>query len=89
MASYEINRLIQNTCRTPAGIARVNESLDAVLEEYRLTPQERQALRDGTLEAMGKVGVHPILQIHWLLARTPEMRRQMSIRDYKALLQEK
>lgn len=82
MASYRGNYLIQIMCRTPEAIARLNVDPEKIFEEFGFDDQEKQAFREGSIESMGRVGVHPILQIHYLLARSPEMVELMSIAGY-------
>lgn len=89
MPDYRVNRLVQGTCRRLETIARLNEDPERVFEEFGLDEAERAAFRDGSLEAMGRVGVHPLLQMHWLMARNPEIMQAMSILDYAGLVEEK
>lgn len=89
MGSYRVNLLIQSMCRSPEAIARLNSDPERVFEEFGLTEIERRACREGTVEAMARAGVHPILQMHWLMARNPEIMRQMSILEYEGLIEER
>lgn len=89
MASYRVNRLIQSMCRSPEAIARLNRDPEKVFEEFGLTEGERRALREGTVEAMAGAGVHPILQMHWVMARNPEIMQQMSILAYPGLIEDR
>ena len=88
MTSYRVNGLIQTMCRNPETIARLNADPEAVFEQFGLSEAERSALRDGSMEAMRSVGAHPILQMHWLMARQPQIMEQMSILEYPGLLEE-
>jgi len=85
---YRVNRMIQAMCRRPETIARLNAETDAVFDEFGLGADERQALLQGSPDAMGRIGVHPILQMHWVLARRPEVAQSMSMLDYPNLLRE-
>ncbi|MGH7859060.1 MAG: subunit of meta cleavage enzyme [Candidatus Binatia bacterium] len=88
MNPYRVNRMIQRTCRRPETIARLNADPEAVFEEFGLDAGERQALREGSPAAMGRIGVHPILQMHWVMARRPEITETMSILGYEELVRE-
>jgi 2'-aminobiphenyl-2,3-diol 1,2-dioxygenase, small subunit len=88
MPSYQVNLLIQTMCRNPETIARLNADPEAVFEQFGLSEAERAALRDGSVEAMGSAGAHPILQMHWLMARQPQIMEQMSILEYPNLIEE-
>lgn len=85
MDRYRVNRMIQHTCKRPETIARLNADPDAVFDAFGLDEDERQALREGSPAAMGRIGVHPILQMHWVMARRPEITQMMSILDYEGL----
>jgi 2'-aminobiphenyl-2,3-diol 1,2-dioxygenase, small subunit len=88
MLGHKVNDLIQRMCRRPETIARLNADPEAVFAEFGLDEGEREALRAGTPEAMGLLGVHPILQMHYMMARNPGMTKQMSIALYPQLLRE-
>jgi hypothetical protein len=79
------NLMIERMCRRPETIARLNAAPEEVFEEFGLDETEKQALREGSPAAMGRAGIHPILQMHWAMARRPELVRQMSILDYDDL----
>jgi 2'-aminobiphenyl-2,3-diol 1,2-dioxygenase small subunit len=86
MSSYRVNRLIQQMCRRPETIARLGSDLERVFDEFGLDENERRALRDGSPPAMGGIGVHPILQMHWTMARRPEVTETMSVLEYAGLV---
>ncbi|MGH7818449.1 MAG: subunit of meta cleavage enzyme [Candidatus Binatia bacterium] len=88
MDRYRVNRMIQSMCKRAETIARLNADPEAVFDEFGLEEAERQALREGSPAAMGRIGVHPILQMHWAMARRPEITRAMSIVDYDGLGEE-
>jgi 2'-aminobiphenyl-2,3-diol 1,2-dioxygenase small subunit len=88
MQSYRVNRMIQAMCRRPETIVRLNAETDAVFAEFGLDADERLALLEGSPDAMGRIGVHPILQMHWVLARRPEVAESMSILGYDDLVGE-
>jgi 2'-aminobiphenyl-2,3-diol 1,2-dioxygenase small subunit len=86
MASYRVNLFIQSMCRSPEAIARLNADLEGTFQRFGLSEAERHACLEGSVEAMQSVGVHPILQMHWMMARQPEITQQMSILEYPELL---
>jgi hypothetical protein len=88
MASYHVNLLIQTMCSNPDAIARLNADPEAVFEQFGLSEAERAALRDCSMEAMRSAGAHPILQMHWLMARQPQIMEQMSILEYPNLIED-
>jgi 2'-aminobiphenyl-2,3-diol 1,2-dioxygenase, small subunit len=82
MAPYRVHRLIQGLFKVPGLLERLGTDASAVFDEYGLAESERQALADGSPEALGRLGVHPILQMHYMLARDPAMAAQITIRAY-------
>jgi 2'-aminobiphenyl-2,3-diol 1,2-dioxygenase small subunit len=82
------NRMIEEICRRPESIARLNADPEKIFAEFRLTEEEKDALRAGDTAAMGRVGIHPILQMHYVMARKPELTQMMSIVHYPGLADE-
>ena len=86
--SGRANRMIEDMCRRPETIERLNADPEKVFEEYRLSEEEKQALRAGDPASLGRVGIHPLLQMHYGMARRPEMAHSMSIAEYPDLLED-
>jgi 2'-aminobiphenyl-2,3-diol 1,2-dioxygenase small subunit len=82
MAPYRVHRLIQGLFKVPGLLERLGTDQRAVFDEYGLAENERKALADGSPEALAGLGVHPILQMHYMLARDPAMAGQITIRAY-------
>jgi hypothetical protein len=80
--------MIQDLCRVPAGIARLQSEPEAVFDEYGLSEEERAALRSGDPSRM-VVGAnaHPILAMHYLFVVNPKVLEQMSILGYPELFE--
>ena len=53
------NRLIFEVRRDAAKYQRFRGDLEAVMAEYDLTPEERQAWRERDIRKLGRLGVHP------------------------------
>ncbi len=85
MVEHRINNLIQNMCRTPQNIARLNTHMETVFDEFGLSDTEKQALRSVDPALMAALGTHPILQMHYMMARNPMMTQTMSITGYPEL----
>jgi 2'-aminobiphenyl-2,3-diol 1,2-dioxygenase small subunit len=82
MARYVVHQLIQNLFREPGLLDRLRADPEPVFRAYGLTEAEGAALRDGTPPAMGAIGIHPILQMHCLLAFNPEIAEVINIKAY-------
>ena len=53
------NRLIFEVRRDPALCQRFRGALEQVMDEYGLSPAEKDALRREDLRALARLGVHP------------------------------
>lgn len=67
-ASYKTHKLIQDLGNTPGLVDRFLGDRDRVFEEYAIPENERAALREASPPALGAIGLHPILHIHYFLA---------------------
>jgi 2'-aminobiphenyl-2,3-diol 1,2-dioxygenase small subunit len=88
MVEHRVNNLIQTMCRRPETMARLNAEPEKVFEEFGLSETEKQALRSIDPGQMAGIGAHPILQMHYMMARNPGMAQQMSIAAYPELLED-
>lgn len=61
MSAYEVQRFIWELDRDRARKARFREHPDRVLDEYRLSADEKRTLLDLDAWALRAMGVHPIL----------------------------
>ncbi len=80
--SNNVNRLVQRLCREPALVERLKREPQAVWGEAGLSDAEGQALAEGSPEALARVGLHPILQVHWMLAMSPQMAELINMQAY-------
>jgi 2'-aminobiphenyl-2,3-diol 1,2-dioxygenase small subunit len=78
-----VNRLVQDLFRQPGLLDRFRGERAAVYEEYGLNAAERAALDEGTPPALAAAGVHPILQMHYLLATNPDVAKLITVNAYK------
>jgi 2'-aminobiphenyl-2,3-diol 1,2-dioxygenase small subunit len=83
MARYAVNRLVQELFRRPGLLERFRERREEVYDEYGLDAAERAALSEGTPPALARAGVHPILQMHYLLACNPEVAKLITVNAYR------
>ena len=80
MSLYEMQRLIHALNVNPAQTERFRAEPAAVLAEYQLDEAELTALADGDAAALWRMGVHPLLMLHYCRARQippPDMYQQI------------
>ena len=64
MSVYQINKLLYLTDNDPALRKRMLEQPEAVLNEFKLTAEEREALKSGAVGKLYQMGVHTFLLNH-------------------------
>lgn len=79
---HAVHRLIQSLGRDLAVQQRFGADPGAVFAEFGLNDAEVAALKDGSVPALAKIGVHPILRMHWLMMSNPEAAAHMSVTEY-------
>jgi 2'-aminobiphenyl-2,3-diol 1,2-dioxygenase small subunit len=83
MARYAVNKLVQELFREPGLLERFRSRRAEVYEAYGLEAAERAALDEGTPSALAAAGVHPILQMHYLLACNPDVAKLITVNAYR------
>ena len=68
MASYKTEKLVQDLSTLPGLAERYKCDRLRILDEYGVPESDRPALLNGTPPALAGIGLHPVLQIHFLLA---------------------
>ncbi len=64
MSVYQVNKLLYLTDNDPAIRKRIIEEPEAVLNEFKLSPEEREALTSGAVGKLYQMGVHTFLLNH-------------------------
>lgn len=88
MATYAVHRLIQSLCRRDDLVRRLKSEPEAVFSEFSIGETERAALRNPNPETLGAIGVHPILQVHVMLALDPGFGARVNLGPYAERLKE-
>jgi 2'-aminobiphenyl-2,3-diol 1,2-dioxygenase small subunit len=83
MAIYAVNRLVQELFREPGLLERFRANRGEVYDAYGLTAEERKGLDEGSQPALTAAGVHPILQMHYLLACNPDVAKLITVTAYR------
>lgn len=86
--SNNANRLVQRLCRDPALVARLRSDPASVFREHGLSAKEGEALASGDPAALASVGIHPILQVHLMMAMSPQMADLVNMRAFARRLGE-
>lgn len=85
-----VNVLLARLFQEPDLLQRLRQDPDAVFSEAGLSDAERMALLEGSFDALERIGVHPVLRMHYQMATRPEIAWHVTIRDFlPALLQER
>lgn len=77
MASYATHKLLQSLCRSPALAQRMGAEPAKVCAEHGLAQDEAKAIASFDPAQLAGIGVHPILQIHLMMAVSPDFRAGM------------
>jgi hypothetical protein len=64
MSVYQINKLLYRTDNDPGFRQRIMTEPNAVLDEFRLSAEERAALTSGAVGKLYQMGVHTFLLNH-------------------------
>ena len=64
MSVYQVNKLLYLTDNDGAFRERIKAEPEAVLKEFRLTEEEREALTSGAVGKLYQMGVHTFLLNH-------------------------
>ncbi len=64
MSVYQVNKLLYLTDNDATFRKRITEEADAVLNEFKLSKEERDALTSGAVGKLYQMGVHTFLLNH-------------------------
>ena len=79
---HPVHRLIQSLGRDLAVQRRFETDPEAVFQEFGLSKAEVAALKEATMASLARIGVHPILRMHWLMMSDPTAAAHMSVAEY-------
>jgi hypothetical protein len=82
MSAARVNGLIGRLFTEPGLLERLHGDRERLFAEAELSPRELAALRDGSPAALERVGVDPILRMHYLMATNPGLADSISIREF-------
>lgn len=87
--SSNANRLVQRLCRDPALVARLRSEPESVFRDHGLSSDEARALAAGDPAALAAIGLHPILQVHLMMAMNPQMADLINMSAFTRRLEER
>jgi hypothetical protein len=79
---HPVHRLIQALGRDPAVQQKFGGDRDALYRDFGISDAEAEALADGSIAALERIGVNPILRMHWLMMTDPGAASHMSVTEY-------
>jgi hypothetical protein len=86
-STNRVQQLLEKLFREPGMLETLHTNREALFERFKLDEGERAALRDGSFKALGQIGVHPILRMHYQMACNPQMADHVTIRDFLPALE--
>jgi hypothetical protein len=73
MSVYQVNRFLRDVNRSVELAGRCTRDIDAVLGDYQLTSEEREALRGWEVRKLYDMGANPLLLLVYSLATNKDM----------------
>jgi hypothetical protein len=84
--SHQLNLFVERLVMDPALLERYRAEPHAVLDEFGVADEKvKAAMVEGGFENILPLELHPILAMHYQLARSPEVASHMTIRYYPEL----
>lgn len=81
-----VHQLVWDLHQDPDLRQRFTVAPQQVYADYGLTPAERAALDEGSPPALAGIGMHPLVQITYLVIKSPDFRGLADASDYLAEL---
>jgi hypothetical protein len=83
----KMNALLARLFQEPELLMRVQREPQKVFAEAGLTADECKGLAEGSFGALDRIGVHPVLRMHYQMATQPQIANHVTIRDFLPALQ--
>lgn len=81
-----VNALLARLFQEPELLQQLRSDPGAVFAAAGLSAEQCAALRDGSFGALDRIGVHPVLRMHYQMATKPEIADHVTIREYLPVL---
>jgi hypothetical protein len=77
-----VHELVRDLYRDKSLLEKFQSDPAAVLKKRSFSEDEYQALFDGSFPALHRLGMHPLAQMVYSLARHPAVADRLSVRGY-------
>ncbi|MEM7570897.1 MAG: hypothetical protein AAF337_13980 [Pseudomonadota bacterium] len=82
MSLVQVHALVRDLYRQPDLFKRFQQTPEDVLRDYDITADERAQLLDGSPGALHALGMHPLVQMVYGVAKNPAMKTQLAVTAY-------
>lgn len=82
-----VNLLVERLIHDPALCQRFQRDHLAVLREAGIDSKLDVSLSSGDFAELAEIGMHPLLQMHYLMILKPQMAAHLTIRHYPELVE--
>lgn len=83
MSLYQVNKLLRDINRSAELAQRCQTEPDVVLQQYDLTPEEREALKGWQVRKLYDMGANPLLLLVYSMATGKDMRAYVGAMNQK------
>ncbi len=83
MSLYQVNKLLRDLNRSGELVQKYQSDPEAVLQNYDLTPEEREAVKNWQVRKLYEMGANPLLLLVYSMATGKD------IRSYVAAMNER
>ncbi len=74
MSLYQVNKLLRDINRSAELAQRCRTEPEVVLQQYELTPEEREAIKSWQVRKLYDMGANPLLLLVYSMATGKDMR---------------
>lgn len=80
--SPQLENMVLQLFRDPSVLEAVRTNPDSYFEGLGLSVDEQQALREATFSSLDRIGLHPMLRMHYMLAVNPGLAEHVTVKHY-------
>lgn len=83
MSLYQVNKLLRDINRSAEIAERCQREPEAVLQQYDLTPEEKEAIKNWQVRKLYDMGANPLLLLVYSMAVGKDMRAYVAAMNEK------